>query len=234
MITPMIIAFKESLEALLILVPLLIYLHKIDRGDLSKYIYSGGALGLFITLITGGLIFGQVTSLQGYSKDFFEGSMMIFIAGLILYNILWMGKNRKNISLDVNKKYISNLTGTSLFLIGCLTVFTDSIEIIMFSLPFINEPKGELVLGMAAGLLLSIITGYLIIKATLKIKININIIFSVISLIFIFVGGEMFGEGLYKIFPAIGETIQTSGKWVFTIPLLFLFIKREIKRYMKK
>jgi high-affinity iron transporter len=115
MITPMVIAFKESLEALLILVPLLVYLHKIDRRDLSKFIYRGGTLGLSTTIITGDLILVQFTTLQGYSNDFFSGSMMLFLAGLILYNIVWMGKKRKNVSLDVNKKYISKLTNKFIF-----------------------------------------------------------------------------------------------------------------------
>jgi high-affinity iron transporter len=102
----------------------------------------------------------------------------------------------------------------------------------MFSLPYINEPNLELALGITTGLVLSLILGYMIIKTTLKLNINLNIIFSVVSLILIFVGGEMFGEGLYKVFPAIGEAIQTAGQLVFTLPLLFLFLKREIKRYI--
>lgn len=232
MITPMIVAFRECLEMLLIIVPILVYLHKINRVDLSKYIYSGCVLGILTTLVTGGLILGQVTSLVGYSKEFFEGSMMLFIAGLVLYNIVWLGKQRKNITLDANEKHISNITGTGLFLLGFLTIFRESLEIVMFLLPFVNEPISKLVIGIVVGIVISIILGYLIFKTTLKL--NINVIFSIISLTLIFIGGMLFGEGLYQVFPFLGQSIETAGQWVFTIPLLFLFIKREIKRYMKK
>jgi len=228
----MIVAFRECLEMLLIIVPLLVYLRKVDRPDLLKYIYSGCTLGIFTTFATGGLILGQVTSLKGYSKDFFEGSMMLFIAGLVLYNIVWIGKQNKNITLDINKKDISNLTGTSLFLLSFLTIFRESLEIIMFLVPFIYEPISKLEIGISTGIVISLILGYLIFKTALKL--NINIIFSLISLTLIFIGGMLFGEGLYGVLPFAGQSIQTSGQWVFTIPLLLLFSKREIKRYIKK
>lgn len=48
MITTMIIAFRESLEMLLVIVPLLAYVSKIGRGDLKKYIFYG--TGAFITI----------------------------------------------------------------------------------------------------------------------------------------------------------------------------------------
>jgi len=232
MLTPIIITFRECLEMLLIIIPLIVYLHKINRTDLSKYIYAGSLIGVITSIISGKLLIGQVNNLEGYAQQVFLGAMMIFLAGLILYSIIWVGKQNKNFSLDINKKYNVKLTAFSLLLLSFVTIFRESLEIIMFLLPYAAGFSLTIILGIGIGILASLILAFILFKTT--IKLNIIILFSILNLLLILIGGHLFGEGLYSIFPQLGESMSTAGQLIYSLPLLFIFIKRQLRKYSKK
>ena len=51
MIVSLIITFRETLEAALIIGIILSYLSKIKRHDVKKYVYIAGILGVIISII---------------------------------------------------------------------------------------------------------------------------------------------------------------------------------------
>lgn len=229
---PIIIAFRECFEMLLIIVPLLIYLNKIERLDLSKYIYMGCGTGALISVITGALLIGQVGKLNGYLQELFLGVTMILISALILYSIVWVSNYNKQQTLNITDKYNVKLTGISLFILSFITIFRESLEIIMFLIPLANKSMLITMMGISIGVVCSLILAFVIFKTS--IKLNVYIIFSVLTLILIFMGGSLFGEGLSIIFPEYGSNMELLGKLIYTIPLLYIFLKRELRKYLKK
>lgn len=231
MSAPMIITFRECLEMLLIIIPLLIYIQKINRIDLSKYIYTGSIFGVLTSIVVGKVLVGQVNTLQGYTQQVFLGAMMILLAILILYNIVWIGKQNKNLTLDINEKYNVKLKGISLFLLAFFTIFRESLEIIIFIVPLANQNPFGIVSGIVLGSVGSVVLSYIVFKTT--IKLNIKVIFDALTVILIIIGGEFFGEGLALIVPQL-ENLELAARLIFTIPLLFIFIKRETRNYLRK
>lgn len=232
MITAMIISFRECLEMLLIIVPLLVYLKKIDNLNLSKFVYAGTLIGAISSVILGIVLVKQVNFLDGYSQKLFLGCMMLFLSALILYSIIWVGKQNKIETLNITDKYDIKLTGISLFLLSFITIFRESIEIILFILPKINEGMLTINIGISLGVLISLILSYVLFKTT--IKLNLSIVFSFLTILLIVIGGGMFGEGLVAIFPTLGKSIETAGRLIYCIPLLYIFIKKELRKYLKK
>lgn len=229
---PIIIAFRECFEMLLIIVPLLIYLNKIERFDLSKYIYMGCGTGALISVITGVLLIGQVGKLDGYLQQLFLGLTMILISVLILYSIVWVSNHNKEQTLNITDKYNIKLTGISLFILSLITIFRESLEIIMFLIPLANKSMILIIMGICIGVIASLILAFIIFKTS--IKLNVYIIFSALTLILIFMGGSLFGEGLSIIFPKYGSEIESMGKLIYIVPLIYIFLKKELRKYLKK
>lgn len=232
MLTPMLITFRESLEILLVIAPLLVFLRKVERTELSKYIYTGYISGTIVSVIIGCFLFASAKSLEGYAANIFEGSMMLFLAGLLLYSIGWVGKTKKNITLDKDKNYDMKLTGVSLFLMSFITVFRECLEIVLFLLPGFNKNPFNIGTGIVIGVSMSFILIFMFYKTTLKL--NINIIFSFLTLMLIFIGASMFGGALAEFIPSMSKSIKVAGEMIYAIPILYLFSKRELKAYMKK
>ena len=232
MITPMIIAFRECLEMLVIIIPLLAFLTKVEKRYLSKYVYGGGIAGAALSTIIGIVLYITTQSLEGYAQQIFLGSLMLFISGLVLFNIAILRKQSKNITLDANDHSNDNLTGISLFLLAFATIFRESIEIVMFLIPMFNKSPILIGLGIFAGIAASLIVMALIYKTALKL--NINIIFSAMTLLLILIGASMFGEALGIFLPHLGGSLVLAGKLIYGIPLVYLFVKKELKRFIKK
>jgi len=232
MITPMIISFRECLEMLIIIIPLLAFLTKVEKRYLSKFVYGGGIAGAALASIIGIVLFKTTQSLEGYTQQIFLGSLMLFISGLILYNIAILRKQSKNITLDTTQNSKDNLTSVSLFLLAFTTIFRESLEIVMFLIPMFNESPITIGTGIISGIAASLIVMALIYKTALKL--NINVIFSIMTLILILIGASMFGEALGIFFPDLGTSLILAGKLIYGIPLVYLFAKKELKRYIKK
>lgn len=230
MLNSLIIGFREVFEMVLVIVPLLIYVKK-NEENLSKYIYLGMIFGIVTSLVSGIFIYSNIIMLTGRVKEVFLGAMSLFLAALVLYNIIILSFKGKNYNVDIRTNYNFSLTGISLLILSFITIFRESIEIIIFVLPsMIISPLGVIV-GLLIGLLLAVTAGFIIFKA--GVNINISIIFGLLSIMLIFIGGAAFGEGLEGIFTGY-DNISLFGELIFILPLLYLFLKKWLKRLAKR
>lgn len=233
MLTSFIINFREVLEMLLIIVPMLIYVNKINQKNLEKYIFAGTAAGAMSSILVGWLIFEKIKGFEGISKQIFQGSIMIFISMLLLYNIIIIQKQNKYSDNNAENNNIDyKLTSANLFLVPFLTVFREGMEIVLFLLPLAYKSPFNIIVGALGGILISILIVLLIYRTT--IKLSINLLFSLLTLFLIIIGAIMFGEGIMKLLSPETSSLKTAGAMVYGIPLTFLFLKRETKKYIKK
>lgn len=232
MLTSLIISFRECLEMLLIIVPLLVYLGKTDKSQLSKYVYGGCLIGVLSSITTGTLIFNQVKALEFAVQSIFNGSLMIFLAALVLYNMVLMNKQKQQLDFDTAEKFTTSGTALNLFLLAFTTIFRESLEITLFTLPYFTSSGLSIAIGTLLGIFIAIIFMYVIYKTSLKL--SVGLIFNIITLILIFIGALMFGEGLAAFFPAYGDSIEKAGIMVYGIPTLLLFIKKALKSLVRK
>ena len=232
MLTSLVISAREFLEMLLIIVPILVYLKKVDKFNLSKFLFTGSFLGLVSSSVVGGLILKEIHTIDFAVQEFFKGSLMILIAMLILYNLVLINKEPKKIGTINENDISSNFTGLSLFLLGLITVFRESLEVVLFLLPYFVVFSLDIILGVVLGALIAVAFTFAIYKTSLKI--DVKLIFNIITLALIFLGAMMFGEGLLGLFPAYGESLEKVGMLVYGIPTLLIFIKKALKKYIKK
>ncbi|MBM3229618.1 hypothetical protein FJZ26_04265 [Candidatus Parvarchaeota archaeon] len=89
MLSEFIISFRESLEAILAVAIILLYLHKTGNWKHSKIVFAGVLGGLAVSLV---LAFG-ITNVFGEvwkaNEPIFEGSLMIIAVAMITWFIVW-------------------------------------------------------------------------------------------------------------------------------------------------
>lgn len=231
MVMSMIVTCREFFEMFIILIPLAVYLYKINQKKLLKNICTGGAVGLAATLLTGIAAYNTTAKLEGYANNLFMGSTMLFLSGLILYSMVIIKKQAKGVQVYEQAKE-NNFTSYSLFTLAFVTIFRESLEILIFFLPFLHTSLLLTLVGGAIGFGISLIGAFLIFK--FAAKLNISIIFTFLNLFLIFIGASLFGESLLKLFPNSGNSIDLAGKLIYGIPVAFLFIKSELRKYIKK
>lgn len=230
MLTSLIVSFRETLEMLVVLVPLIIYLYKVKKVNLAKYLFIGSGVGILSSIFTGIFVLGQAKLMSKSAQSIFEGAMFIILSAFLIYGIAWMGRLNKGLSLSTEGRRDSKLTGLSMFLIAFLTIYRESLEILIFVIPLLLYNPINVILGIILGTLLSISIMFIAFKTS--IKLNISIIFNASTLILIFMGSTLFGEGLFQLLPQYGNSIETAGKLIYGIPMLYIFLKRELKKYI--
>ena len=232
MFTIALLAFRESLEMSLILVPLIAYLAKLNKRNLAKYIYWGGSIGFLLSGIVGTLLYGQAQSLEGYSKNLFEGSILLIVSGLIIYNLVIIGSKKTKDFANIEEDYNVSANAYSLFILAFLTVFRESLEIIVFGLPLFNIGALNIGIGLVLGVLVSSAITIVIYRTSLKL--NIGVLFNMITLVLIFIGSLMFGEGIAQLMAIDSEAVIGVGRIVYAVPCMYFFLKNVTKNYIKK
>lgn len=228
MLSAMVIVFRESLEALIVISSLLTYVKKINNARLFKFIWFGSLLGIALSAVTGFVLVENLQSLQGYARQIFESSMMIFVSLLIAYNLFLISRVQKTSEDNIEKKYNVKPTGFSMFVIPLIVVYRESLEAIMMLMPLIFKPL--LSLGILFGLATSTILMLFVYKFALKLKLSA--VFTIITAIFIYMGVTLFGEGIAGLLPQNLMNIATAGKFIYAVPATYLFLKGELKRYI--
>lgn len=230
MITSLLITFRESLEIYIFILPLIMYMYKIGKPQESKRIYLGLATGLLLTVLTGIGLNMFFSTLEGGAIHLVEAGLQLFLSMLIIYALAILQKLNKNYDFLKIDENIS-IKSMSLFILALITVFREGLEVVVFTLPSIITSPLLTILGMLMGIVASTILMLIMFKTTIKININVIFIFSALFLIYI--GAECFGEALMYFFPNLGLTVM-AGEILYALPLLYLFIKAQLKRYVNK
>jgi len=226
MIGSLLLSLREGLEAALIIGIILVQLVKIERKDLTKMVYIGTILGFVVSAVVGIVGFNGAKGAGEGSEEIFEGIMMLVSAGLIAYFILWLHRNHKS-SSSVTKKITQNTNAIGLLILSFLSVFREGMELVIFNLTEITDSAFSVAGGSILGIIFAIIIAIMIFKTS--VKLNLSIIFKVLGIVLIFVGGEMFAEGLVKLFEG-GEVLETISMIIFDILALLVFLTNDIKK----
>lgn len=228
MLSSLILSFREGFEAVLVIGIILTYLKQTNKEKLAKYVYYGTLVGVLVGVIGGYIGFNEAKGLEEEGEELFEGIMMLVSSGLIGYFVVWMSNQNKNISQSIKSSVDRASTGFGLFILAFLSVFREGIELVAFILTKVSEKASSVALGTGIGIILAVILGYALFKTSLKL--NIKIVFKVLGIILIFVGAELFGEGLAKLMPAAGELFEEGGAILFGGVSLIYFLKEDFKR----
>jgi high-affinity iron transporter len=215
MLSALLIALREGLEATLIVGIVLGYLNHIGRRDRTPYAWAGVvAAALLSALIAIGMrVIGA--ELEKPVEQIFEGATMFLAVGVLTWMIFWMRYQARFIKTDLERKVQSAVTqgqNWGLFALTFLAVFREGVETALFlaANAFAADAANTLA-GTVIGLAGAIVIGILI--YVYAVRLDVKLFFDVTSLFLIVFAAGLLAHGVHE-FQEIGWLpILTSSAW---------------------
>jgi high-affinity iron transporter len=215
LITPLFLAFREGLEATLVVVIILIYLRKTKQRAYNRYVYMGAILAILTSILFAfvfSLIFGGFT---GTLEQVFEGTTFIISGILIITLVLWVSKEGPKMRTNLEEKVEQSIQKQKVFSISILTyviIIREGIELVLLltgsaSIGSINQLT--IILGSTIGLGISVVIGLLTYYGIRTL--DLSKFFKATNIILIFFAAGLITYGIHEfieagvINPIIGE-----------------------------
>jgi len=224
-----VVTLREGLEAALAIGIVLLYIRRSGRTELNKYAYLGLVLAVFAS-IAGAVLFNTLNI--NPENEFVEGSVMLVGAIFVGSMVVWMMKNAKSVSKDIEQKINSiaskrslRLQGLGLMAFAFILVFREGIETVLFlaalSLRFseTGNPALNLIEGVT-GLLLAAAFGVMIMKGMLRI--NLRLFFTGTGIILLVLVASLLANAIHE-FSEIGLLPSSTSE----ISVIGLLVKPE-------
>ncbi len=168
------IAFREVLEAALVVGIVLGYLARIRLTRHNRVVYAGVAAGIAASGLGAVLFITLAGGFEGRAEQLFEGITMLVGAALLTTMILWMMRQR-HIAAELEAKVAASLRGPSrigLFALVFVAILREGIETVLFlSAASLASPDNNLI-GALLGLVAAIALGYALFVGSRKISLR--------------------------------------------------------------
>jgi len=215
------VAFRESLEAALIVVIIAAYLKKIGKTNLNRYLYIGTGVAILASMVLALIIQVIYGGLGGIAAETFEGAASLTATAVLTYMIFWMAKNAQKIKDELQQRIDIAITRGQLFGIATLAfaaVFREGLETVLFlTATFFLDPLGAMI-GILIGFVVVILLAMLLMKGVYKL--DIRKFFRYTSIILIVFAAGLAGYGIHELIEAgegAGVKFGILGQQAFNI-----------------
>lgn len=195
-----IITFRETLEAALVVGILLAFLKKTENMKHRKYVWWGVVFGILVSGILAWVFETWLGGFEGRAEEIYEGVMMIVAAGLITWMILWMLKQRKGLKKNLENKAEAHLKEDhpmGLFVLSFISVAREGIETVIFlKAAMLQADGGSVLFGGFIGVLIAIVFAVLLFQGFEKVPLRK--FFTATSVLLILFGAGLLAHGFHE------------------------------------
>lgn len=190
-----ILAFREGLEAFLIIVILLKFLEKTNNDQFKKNVWYGLAAAIVISVVFGALL-GGVSSLIGGTDaavKLWESVASLVAVGFIITFIIWMINHGAKIKAHVEGEAALNLSNKGIFSLALFMVLREGVEIALFQ--FAGRYSGiSILIGLVLAVIFVVLIYFSLVKVQIKTIFNITLAYLILQAGFLL--GYSVHEGL--------------------------------------
>jgi len=203
---PIFLAFREGIEAVLVIVIILLYLKNTDQRFYYKYVYIGSALAIISSSIFAVVFTALFGGFSGAAEQIFEGIAFIISGIFVLTLVLWMSKEGPKMKKHLEEKVEFSIESGRVFSITILTfiiIIREGIELVLLltgatSVGSLNQV--DVILGSLVGLGISVGVGLLIYYGVKNI--NLSKFFKVTNVILILFVAGLITYGIHELIEA--------------------------------
>jgi len=200
MLSTFLIALREGLEAALIVGILVAYVVKTDRRRLLTPIWSGVAIALIASIAFGGFLSFTSAELSERGEQFFAGTTSFIAVGLVTWMVFWMKRAARTLKDELHGKVDTALTAGPFALAAAafFAVAREGLETSLFVYTNFRTVAATSAAsaGLIAGLLLSVVLGYLIYNRS--VKLNLSKFFTLTGIALIIVAAGVLSYGVHE------------------------------------
>lgn len=204
------ILFREGLEAILIISALMAFLDRSGSRDKRKWIWGGAGAGLLASGLLAVLLSAVLSGLStGSSRELMEGITGLVAVVFMLTIGAWLHSksSQRGWSRFVEQAIGRSLARgalLSLSFTAFLAVLREGAETIIFYMGMVSGIRmAELLLGVGAALLLLLIIGFSLMKATTRLPVRL--FFLAAGLLLYYMAFKFVGVSIHA--------LQISGTW---------------------
>ncbi|AWM18914.1 ferrous ion permease EfeU [Bacillus inaquosorum] len=221
------IPIREGMEALLVIGALLTMTKKARVTRSSTWIWGGASAGMVVSLAAGiGVTLLFSSNIFGENNFLLGGVTGVLSAVMLLYVGVWL---HRNASMDkwrekINTQKSQALKKRSLLsfgLIAFLAVVREGLETVIFFIGLVGKlPLTELIGGTAAGLIVLVIVGVLMIKLGMRIPLKPFFLLSMAVVLYMCV--KFLGTGVHSLQLA-GILPSDAESWLPSVSVLGIY-----------
>lgn len=203
MISALLVALREGVEAALVVGIVLVYLDRSGRGALKRYAWAGVFLAVLASI-------GAAIGLQQLriSEDGFEGVLMLVASALVVSVIAWMNHVAHGLRKEIESRvasYAEKTTRAAGWGIGGFVFFMvvrEGAELVLILRAVELSTEGlQVWIGTILGIALAVAVGYFFFQGTLRIPLHR--FFRATSVILMVVAFQLALTGLHELSEAM-------------------------------
>jgi high-affinity iron transporter len=203
MLSALLVALREGVEAALVVGIVLVYLNRTGRRALASYVWYGVALAVASSFAAAYLL-----ERWRVSEDGFEGLLMLLAAALVVTMIVWMNRVARSLRKEIERRvetYAQQSTRAAGLGIGAfvyLMVLREGAELVLILRAVELSTAGlQVWIGTGLGIVLAVAVGYFFFEGT--IKIPLHRFFSATSAILMIVAFQLALTGVHELSEAM-------------------------------
>ena len=201
MIAAGVLAFREGLEAALIVGIVLGALRRIGRPEQARFVWLGTGLAMLVSLAAGMALHLLGIAFEGRAEEVFEGTAMLLAAAVLSWMIFWMARQSRSIRADLEREVRqASVTGSgwALFSLAFVAVLREGIELALFlTAAALAASTSATLLGGIGGLLAAVVAGGLVFATTRRL--NVQAFFRVTSGLLIVFAAGLVAHGIHEL-----------------------------------
>ncbi|MDE3108970.1 MAG: DUF2318 domain-containing protein [Acidobacteriota bacterium] len=199
MISALLVALREGVEAALVVGIVLVYLDRSGRGALKRYAW----IGVFLAVLASVAAAIGLQELR-ISEDGFEGVLMLVAAAFVVSVIIWMNRVAKSLRMEIEQRvegYAARSTRAAGWGIGAFVFFMvvrEGAELVLILRAVELSTQGlQVWIGTILGIALAVAVGYFFFQGTLRIPLHR--FFRATSIILMVVAFQLGLTGLHEL-----------------------------------
>ncbi len=203
MLSALLVALREGVEAALVVGIVLVYLNRTGRRALTTYVWGG-------VILAAGASFGTAVLLQRWrvSEDGFEGLLMLVASVLVVSMIVWMNHVARSLKKHIEQRvenYAQQSTSAAGWGIGFfvfLMVLREGAELVLILRAVELSSEGiEVWIGTGLGIAIAVAVGLFFFQGILRIPLHR--FFSATSAILMVVAFQLALTGVHELSEAM-------------------------------
>ncbi|HET9994180.1 MAG TPA: Fe-S-containing protein [Candidatus Acidoferrum sp.] len=199
MLSALLIALREGVEASLVVGIILVYLSRTGRAQLARFVWYGVAAAAALSLAV-----AVALDRWRISEDGFEGLILLVAAVFVVTMIVWMNRVARHLKKEIEQKVedyaqrAGSAAGWGIFLFVFLMVLREGVELALILRAVELSSEGlQTWIGTIAGIAAAFAVGLFFFKGTLRIPLHR--FFSVTSVILMLVAFQLALTGLHEL-----------------------------------
>jgi high-affinity iron transporter len=198
-LSALLIALREGVEASLVVGIILVYLSRTGRQHLARFVWYGVAAAAALSLAV-------AVALERFriSEDGFEGLMLLIAAVFVITMIVWMNRVARHLKKDIEAKVeayaekAGSAAGWGIFLFVFLMVLREGAELALILRAVELSSEGlQTWIGTIVGIAGAVAVGLFFFKGTLRVPLHR--FFAATSIILMLVSFQLAITGLHEL-----------------------------------